>query len=359
MAEPALVSDPDLVTAEWLSEVLTSGGALAGERVVDFTAEPIGTGQVGANIRYQLTYDAPDSAGPASVVAKFASRDETSQAAGIATLTYETEVAFYRDVADTVEVSRPHCWFAAIEHGTAEVVLVLEDLTPAVQGDQLAGCTPDEAALAMDEAAKLHGPRWGDPTLLDHAWLADRAGSSPGVGDLYRGMWAGFVDRYRATLDDAAVDVGERLAAAIEGWSAHQPPTLTVTHGDFRLDNMLFGTAEGGRPLTVVDWQTVRAGCGTADVAYFLGAGLDPAERRRHERALVARYHHGLLDYGVTGYPFDDCWEDYRRYSYSGYVMAVIASMLVGRTDRGDEMFMAMANRHAAQVVDLAADELL
>jgi hypothetical protein len=39
--------------------------------------------------------------------------------------------------------------------------------------------------------------------------------------------------------------------------------------------------------------------------------------------------------------------------------MAVVASVLVGRTERGDEMFMAMANRHAAQVNELGAAELL
>ena len=33
---------------------------------------------------------------------------------------------------------------------------------------------------------------------------------------------------------------------------------------------MLFGKAAGGRPLTVVDWQTVLLGVGPSDVAYFL-----------------------------------------------------------------------------------------
>jgi hypothetical protein len=35
--------------------------------------------------------------------------------------------------------------------------------------------------------------------------------------------------------------------------------------------------------------------------------------------------------------------------------MAVFASMVVGRTERGDAMFMTMANGAAAQVVDLDA----
>ena len=35
--------------------------------------------------------------------------------------------------------------------------------------------------------------------------------------------------------------------------------------------------------------------------------------------------------------------------------MAVGASMLVERTERGDDMFMAMAHRHAAHAIDLDA----
>ena len=33
--------------------------------------------------------------------------------------------------------------------------------------------------------------------------------------------------------------------------------------------------------------------------------------------------------------------------------------MIVGRTERGDDMFVAMANRHAAQIADLGATEFL
>ena len=52
----------------------------------------------------------------------------------------------------------------------------------------------------------------------------------------------------------------------------------------------LFATPDGGPPVTVVDWQTAAVGVGPSDVAYFVGAGLLPDDRRRHERALVERY---------------------------------------------------------------------
>jgi aminoglycoside phosphotransferase (APT) family kinase protein len=213
----------------------------------------------------------------------------------------------------------------------------------------------------VDEAARLHGPRWGDPTLLDHAWLAQGVEAGPGLADLYEYAWEPFVERYGARLEPTALEVGRELREGIRRWVQHRPPALTLVHGDYRLDNMLFGPrmVPASRPLTVVDWQTVRLGCGTLDVAYFLGAGLDVTTRRAHEHDLVARYHAALQAYAVPDYPFAACWEDYRRFSYSGYFMAVIASILVGRTDRGDDMFMAMANRHATQITDLAANELL
>jgi hypothetical protein len=357
---PPLVSDPDLVTPEWLTDVLRYGGALTTDaKVTSFEAAFIGTGQVGANVRYALTYDGDAGTAPPTIVCKFASRDPVSAATGIATRTYETEVAFYRDLADTVDISRPHCYFAELVSGTAEVVLVMEDLAPAEQGDQIAGCTVEQAILAVDEAAKLHGPRWGDPTLKDLKWW-DRGSSGGGLAGMLGVMWDRFVERYRSMLDPVTLEAGPQLMALAPSMMAHTPAALTPVHSDYRLDNMLFGTAAGGRPLTVVDWQTVQAGVGTSDVAYFLGNAFAPEVRRSCERDLVARYHRALVDdYGVANYSLDECWSDYVRSSYNSMLMAVFASMMVGRTDRGDAMFMAMANRSAQMAADLDAPSVI
>ena len=355
-ARPPLIADPDLVTPEWLTEVLRYAGAIGDDtKVVSFDSSQIGTGQVGANIRYRLTYDGGDNPGPATIVCKFASRDQVSAATGIATLTYETEVAFYRDLSHTVDISHPRCYFAELVSGTADVVVVMEDLAPAEQGDQIAGCSVEQATLAVEEAAKLHGPRWGDPALHELAWL-DRSSTTGGMAGMLGAFWDGFVERYRSTLDPVTLDAGPQLMALVPALSAARHTPQTPVHTDYRLDNMLFGTTDGGRPLTVVDWQTVQLGIGPSDVAYFLGNAVEPEVRRSCERDLVARYHGALVDdYGVDGYSFDQCWDDYVRSSYASLIMAVFASMMVGRTDRGDAMFMAMANRSSHMAADLDA----
>jgi len=354
-SRPALVADPELVTPEWLTEVLRHGGAIDdGTKVTSFDSKAIGTGQVGANIRYQLAYEGKP--GPATIVCKFSSRDPQSAATGVQTLTYETEVAFYRDLADTVEISRPHCYLAALESGTANVVLVMEDLAPAEQGDQIAGCSVEDATRAVDEAAKLHGPRWGDPTLEQLAWL-NRSSQSGGMAMMLGAIWDAFVDRYRSTLEPVTLDAGPEIISLLPSMTQHVPRVLTPIHYDYRLDNMLFG---GPRGLVVVDWQTVQLGIGPQDVAYFLGNAFPAAVRRECERELVQRYHRALVDdYGVSDYDFDECWSDYVRSSYASLTMAIFASMMVGRTDRGDEMFMAMANRSAQMAADLDAPSVI
>jgi hypothetical protein len=289
------------------------------------------------------------------VVAKVPSSDEISRATGFATRTYELEAAFYNELAATVWVNRPVCHLAHYDLAQERYVVLLEDLSPAEPGDQVSGCSPEDAAAVMPELAALHAPRWGDPTLLEIGWL-DRPvrQSVRSVAEFVPTLFPAFVDRYRESLDPEVVALGERVMSDLERYLTDRPEPWTLTHGDFRLDNLLFG-----RPrVAVVDWQTVKVGSGLADVSYFIGSALLPEDRRDHESSLVRAYHWHLANGGVE-LAWDDCWAGYRRYSLDGVVMGVTASMLVGRSARSDEMFMAMVNRHARQAVDLGAEEFL
>ncbi len=357
---PSLVSSPEAVTPEWLTQVLQSSGALRSGKIFGFTTRSVGTGQVGVSVRYTLEYSGANDDAPRSVVCKFASTDPTSRSTGVAMRTYEVEVNFYNQIASTVAIRTPRCHFAAIDLPHADSVLVLEDLAPAAQGDQLAGCDVDTAALALTELAKLHAPRWGDSRLAELEWLnRNTQPALEGATGLLPMLWAGFVERYATRLTSSHVQIGEHLMRNIKSFLFDRPGPLTVQHGDYRLDNMLFATSEGGYPLAVVDWQTVTLGAPLADVSYFLGAGLQPEARRTNERPLLEHYLRELQALGIHDLSWDRLWQDYRRYSFGGFLMAVGASMMVVQTARGDEMFMAMAHRHATQIEDLEAVTLL
>jgi aminoglycoside phosphotransferase (APT) family kinase protein len=175
---------------------------------------------------------------------------------------------------------------------------------------------------------------------------------------LVTGLYDGFRTRYTERLDPDVFGLCERFIPRLASYLAERPGPWTVAHGDYRLDNLLFGTEAGGPPVAVVDWQTVAHGPGIADLSYFIGAGLLPDDRRAHEHDLVRAYHASLSASGVA-LDWDDCWRQYRRHTFAGLVMAVAASMLVEQTERGDDMFMAMANRHGRHALDLDAEALI
>lgn len=345
---PSICSAPGAVTSAWLSRVLVHAGHDC--EVGDFDAANVGTGQVGQNVRFKLRYRR--GTGPASIVGKFASDDAESRQTGIALLNYLREVRFYQELGPTLDIQTPQVLFTDIDPETHDFVLMMEDLAPAEQGDQLRGCGAEQAALALAELSRLHGPRWNDPALAHIEWLGG-TGEEDG-GAVMRGLWdsvfPGFLTRYAKRLGPAEVECARELAGRMERYAGRRPGPRTVTHGDYRLDNMMFG---GPYPLAVVDWQSPGLGLGTADAAYFMGTGLEAPERRACERELMIDYHRRLQEYGATDYGFEDCWLDYRRSSFAGLVMAVVASMIVGQTERGDEMFMTMARRSAAMALDL------
>jgi len=351
---------PAAVTPEWLGAALRASGAVAEARLGALQASAVGTGQMGTSVRYALTWATPAPEAPRSVVCKFASPDPRSRETGLALRTYEVEVEFYRTLARTVRIRTPVCHAADIDLTTGEFVLVLEDLTPAAPGDQLAGCTLEQASLALDELAKLHVPRWGDERLAALPWLHRNTPEALAAsGALLPTLLPGFLARYASRLAPEHVGVAERLMAGLGRWLGDREPPFVIQHGDYRVDNMLFATAAGGHPLTVVDWQTAAWGAPLADVSYFLGASLPTEVRRAHESALVRAYHDALRAGGVGGLSWDRCWRDYRKFAFGGLLMAICASMLVVQTARGDEMFLTMARRHATHALDLDALEFL
>jgi Phosphotransferase enzyme family len=347
-----LVHGAEDVTAAWCNVALAP--RLAGARVVDVRLEPVGTGQVADTVRLHLTYDRP-AGGPPTLVAKVPCADATSRAASRATRTYEIEASFYRDLAHELPVRTPDCWFAAHDLDTDAYVVVLEDVAPAEQGDQVQGCPIHDIEAAVDEMALLHGPRWGDPALLDIDWLNR---SSPDALENIIGLITMAVEPFKASYADRlsqdTLALLDRFGPRLDRYLRHRPQPWTIVHTDFRADNLLFG----GDRVVVVDWQTVGLGPGPSDLAYLLGASLTVDDRRAAESALVDRYVERLSVQGVAAGP-DEIWQLYRHYAFSGLVMAIVASFLVRRTDRGDKMFITMAERHARQALDLDSLALL
>jgi aminoglycoside/choline kinase family phosphotransferase len=351
-SEDTVVSGVGGLTIEWLNRVLSTDLGPACVTGLDVT--PVGTGQVSDSARLTVTYDRPVQL-PNSFVAKVPSDSETSRGAAKAIRTYEIEAHFYAQLRPAVTAHVPTCFHAAWERSTDFYVVLLEDLAPARQGDQLAGVTVAEASAATRELAMLHGQFWDEPSLAGVRWLSRNTPQSRSfVAEFLGSLFGPFRERYGSRLSSEALEVITDFEHRLPDYLSEPLHAPTLTHSDFRADNLLFG----GPRVAILDWQSASCGPGPADLSYFLGSSLPTETRRSFESELVREYHSDLLAAGVD-FSWDACWTSYRRHTYQGVLTAVGASMLVERTDRGDDMFCTMATRHAIHAKDLESARLI
>jgi hypothetical protein len=350
---------PDGVSPAFVTRCLREAGHAQVE-VRSLHGPPVGTGQIGQCIRYELEFEGDPGDAPHSLVGKFPSDDPTSRQTAILLRNYLKEVTFYREIQGRLGIRTPRCYYAEIEGDGPEHALLLEDLAPARQGDQLAGCKADVAHAAVQELVGLHAPTWSDASLRELEWLGTPNEMTIQIGRaLYQSQLGPFLARFRERLEDDEVEIIERVAASTGAPFEALGDVFSIVHVDYRLDNLLIDDSKSPPSIAAVDWQSLTLGNPLSDVAYFLGAGLLPEDRRVVERGIVEDYHSSLVAAGVEGYDMERCWNDYRRGVFAGFAVTVVAAPLVQQTERGDEMFTAMARRHARHALDLASDEFL
>ena len=329
-------SSPADVTPEWLTSALL--GTFGETSVATVHTTTIGTGQMGDTYRIQATYPENHTDLPDSLVLKIAASDASSLNAARALRSYEIECAYYAEIAETVDARSPRCYSLDFDPETHSFYLLLEDLSPASVGDQIAGTSADRAALVIDEMVRLHAPRCGDKKLENLEWL-NQSGpeTTMQISAVAAMVLPGFEERFGDRLSEDHMALYRRLSSDLAKLLNAELPPRTVTHGDYRLDNLLF--FDEGHPefpgVGVVDFQGAGLGPPTIDLAYFIGSGLLTDERREVEWELVAKYHGAMAASGVTGLSLSDVQRAYRLGSLAGMTVTLVASMLVTRTGSG------------------------
>ena len=243
---------PEDVTPAWLGSVLA-----ADVETVDVS--PIGTGQTGATYRVSAVYSAQRPELPATFAIKLPAQDDAVRER--VALGYRSEVEFYTDVAESVAIGVPRCFHSDISDDGTDFVLLLADMSPAVQGDQIAGCSEQEARLAVEALAGLHGPSWCDPAWLELSSISmpkpgDEA-AAKGLGDVSL-MAAGIViERLGTRISGEDQETLTAAMGSVTPWLAAEPNRYALMHGDYRLDNMLFTPiAPASRSSTGRPWAS-------------------------------------------------------------------------------------------------------
>ena len=364
MEKLKIPAGPQELTPQWLTHALRQTGTITSAAVTSFDSEIIaeGVGLIGQLARLTPHYDRAEAGAPRSLIAKFPAEAQENRDVGNLFRFYEREIRFYEEIADEVQLRTPRCYYSAMDVDADEYVLLLEDMAPARVGDQLAGCSHQEAELAIRELAKFHATWWDTPRLEELEWMPcanDPINKS--AEQSYQDAWDTFLERFGARLPKSLLATAEKLgsrAGRIQDQLADSP--RTIRHCDYRLDNLFFATPEGGDPLAVIDWQIASRGRGTYDVGYFMSQSVDPRQRKASEVDLLKTYHRTLAENGVRGYDFAECLRDYRLATLFCLVYPVISGGTYDlNNERGVALVTAMLDRSVAAIVDLNAGELL
>ena len=357
---------PAQLTPSWLTEALQTDGAISGNTVVSsFDAETIGegVGLIGLLARLRLQYSGDAEGAPRTVIAKFPSQTEGGLALGKLYGVYEREVRFYAEIGDQVGLSTPRCYYSAMDIDSDRYFLLLEDLAASGRvGDQVAGCSEDEALLAVRELAKFHAIWWDSPKLQEITWLARgsdlvRASMQALYPQASKTIIKQFGGRLTAEIASEMATLDQRVLAALPQLDA-QPET--ITHGDYRLDNMFFGVDGAAYELAVFDWQTLNRSNGPYDLAYFVSGCMAPERRRECEARLIQAYHEVLLERGVRNYPFSELLKDYRRSLVIALALVTVSGATLEWTnERAVKLLEVMLDGLVTSIADNNALELL
>ena len=364
MPAPNIPATMDEVTPEWLTAALRSSGVLKEASVVAAPRIQIGAGVgiLGELARVTLAYDRPEPGAPKTLIAKIPTADPAGRHIANILGYYEREVRYYLQVGPRNVVGTPACYYGDMDPENVLFIVLLEDLCDIRIGDQLAGCTAEDACLVVNELAKLHARWWTSPDLAELDWIPPA--NSPML-KLAQGTFLDAVDGFMAKLghlltpeqQEIARKLGPRMNAMQDEFCTGPQ---TMLHADVRLDNIFFGASHSASPMTLIDWQILVKGRGPYDVGYFLSQSIDPAERRAIEEPALRDYHRVLAENGVQGYSWEQCWGDYRLATLFCLAYPVISAGSIDlANERGVALVTAMAIRSITAITDLNCAELL
>ena len=339
---PSRIAD---VTPEWIS-------AATGLRVTGVRTERIAEDSGFSSLLYRV-YLTGSGDLPPSVIVKLPAE---SEARGAMELLggYRREMAFYQHVADRAPMDTPHVYAARMIDGTADFVLVLEDLVGWDNADHLAGLSMHRARLCIEALAGLHA--WSTDVTNSAVVQLFPSIDTPIARDL---LVPAFAPGWQVYLDHSQAPVPPAVTAFATHFADHAGQALDalaersmLLHGDIRADNLFFD----GDEMKVVDFQFASVGSGAADVAYLVSQGLPTEVRRGHDEALVREYLGHLNSSGVQTYSFDEAWRHYRF--GVAYLMVLPVITLNGwdaMPDRSRALCLTLTERAVATIDDINA----
>ncbi|MGB3356286.1 MAG: phosphotransferase [Mycobacterium sp.] len=321
------------------------------------TSVTVLSGDAGTSSRARLALTGPDV--PASVFVKMAAETVATRLMGELGNLAATETRFYRQLAPELSgVPRSHG--SQFDPWTGRFVLILEDLAdPSVSTcefpDTLHPIDPDRAAQVMELLARLHATFWGrlparaGTGALGWLYAASDDSASLLTGPLLKASSRRLAERTDLPLERGRfIDDNYRAVASV----IDRPPH-TVMHGDAHPGNLYFRDGHAG----LLDWQAVRRGHPSRELAYTLITSMATEDRQASQRDLLDVYRRALAAGGGPHLDSDELWDRYRQGALYPYVAALITAGMGGM--QTEDIAMKGVQRSLSALADLDTVALL
>ncbi len=361
---PPLPEGRESITAEWMTQALRPDGETEPMALTCLAIEEIGSGVglMGTILRCHLTYAPAPEDRPDSVIVKMASGRHRNLSMARRLGLYKREYDFYRLLSAQAPIRSPRLFYADFDDETHRFVLVLEDFCTMAMVDQFTGADEGQAQVAIRAAAKLHGFYWNKESILIQSGFGQVLNRRKRF--FFQEMYSDHLKTAFRNFDDFFTPSNRRLAEYLgaglaQHLKARAKMPRTLTHGDYRLDNMFFG-ATGTDDFAAIDWQVSGLHSGLRDVSYFLAGSVLPETRRKIEKDALLDYYGLLRSSGVENFTYEECWRQYRAHTLDGLILLVFVCGGLELEEEDDRNLARMGlKRILAATEDLDAEEFL
>lgn len=347
---------PAGLTPTWLTTELQRTGFLPTTvTITSAIQEQVGegVGMMSELARLRLSYSGDAAGLPTTLMAKFPSRNPTNRQVAMSYNLYERETRYFAELDPLTSARSPTAHISQLQG--ENFIILMQDLIDYRVGDQVVGATLAETEAMIDELAKLHATFWNNVSDLD--WVPHIANSyhAENMDALLRIGWSNMVSVFADYIDPAIAARGEEIIAALPEMQRRMDDApITLLHGDFRMENVLFGVASEHEPVMIIDWQGPLLGKAMVDVALIMGQSTQIEVRRSNERALIERYADRLAAAGVPDYNGARAWQDYQlALLYNWVYVGVVAGTLDTTNEHGFAWMAQMVARQSAASLDL------
>ncbi|KKN40027.1 hypothetical protein LCGC14_0737490 [marine sediment metagenome] len=347
------------ITAEWLDKVLHNSGYLKDFSIESISREPWGVGEgfMSDMARLKITYDKEYPGLPKTMIAKMPTTFKTAKAVALQYNVFEKEIRFYNEIAPKSSIRVPDLIYSDYDLEAKKFILILEDCSCYELADQIKGLNYEQTKQAIISIADFHARWWDAPDLFSFPWIFLTGEETPmSYIDTFRNSWDLAVksEEFLEILPEGGLEVGEKIYKHFpELINDFRMVNLTMTHFDYRADNMFFDFENNENPVITFDWGSLLVGRGIMDIAYLLALSIEIDSRRQIEKEMIRLYLKRLEEKEINGFDFDMAWDDYLQ-ALVGYMPFLpIAFTQLDRSDpRAIELGKVSINRLFGAIID-------